>query len=116
MIRRPPRSTLFPYTTLFRSPPPHTAPPPSQPGHLVDLLEHYIRGCRAAGGARQAASSPAGRISLAGAGDGEAFVQVRSGQVGGGRMQCRPAWCVAWSRSTPRLVSRAGTRDRKSVV
>src|SRR3712207_8558510 len=25
MIRRPPRSTLFPYTTLFRSPP---APPP----------------------------------------------------------------------------------------
>src|SRR3712207_7634642 len=24
MIRRPPRSTLFPYTTLFRSPPPRT--------------------------------------------------------------------------------------------
>src|SRR2546426_4555600 len=24
MIRRPPRSTLFPYTTLFRSPPPKT--------------------------------------------------------------------------------------------
>src|SRR5437899_12294861 len=23
MIRRPPRATLFPYTTLFRSPPPH---------------------------------------------------------------------------------------------
>src|SRR5256885_10019856 len=23
MIRRPPRSTLFPYTTLFRSPSPH---------------------------------------------------------------------------------------------
>src|SRR2546422_4132689 len=23
MIRRPPRSTLFPYTTLFRSPDPH---------------------------------------------------------------------------------------------
>src|SRR5256885_7243436 len=32
MIRRPPRSTLFPYTTLFRSPPPGRAaawPPPS---------------------------------------------------------------------------------------
>src|SRR2546426_5991185 len=35
MIRRPPRSTLFPYTTLFRShpapgatPPPPSAPPP----------------------------------------------------------------------------------------
>src|SRR2546426_3749771 len=25
MIRRPPRSTLFPYTTLFRSPPPSSA-------------------------------------------------------------------------------------------
>src|SRR3712207_7341892 len=29
MIRRPPRSTLFPYTTLFRSPtPPTTSRPP----------------------------------------------------------------------------------------
>src|SRR2546428_7126177 len=28
MIRRPPRSTLFPYTTLFRSP---RLPPPAQP-------------------------------------------------------------------------------------
>src|SRR2546421_4110600 len=27
MIRRPPRSTLFPYTTLFRSPCPASAPP-----------------------------------------------------------------------------------------
>src|SRR3712207_8985323 len=26
MIRRPPRSTLFPYTTLFRSPPRRTRP------------------------------------------------------------------------------------------
>src|SRR2546422_7715425 len=26
MIRRPPRSTLFPYTTLFRSPAPHRDP------------------------------------------------------------------------------------------
>src|SRR5436309_6287817 len=32
MIRRPPRSTLFPYTTLFRSPPirgPNSASPPA---------------------------------------------------------------------------------------
>src|SRR5260370_3946678 len=28
MIRRPPRSTLFPYTTLFRSPPRGTMVPP----------------------------------------------------------------------------------------
>src|SRR3712207_7233698 len=33
MIRRPPRSTLFPYPTLFRSPPPQsdTAPPARLP-------------------------------------------------------------------------------------
>src|ERR1035441_3275561 len=30
MIRRPPRSTLFPYTTLFRS----TGEPPRRPGRL----------------------------------------------------------------------------------
>src|SRR2546426_12452843 len=29
MIRRPPRSTLFPYTTLFRSPPPPARQPPA---------------------------------------------------------------------------------------
>src|SRR2546426_8843293 len=41
MIRRPPRSTLFPYTTLFRSPLPHVA----VEGHLaVDLeLVHVDR-------------------------------------------------------------------------
>src|SRR3712207_7595058 len=34
MIRRPPRSTLFPYTTLFRSPPgwPFQVHPPGAPG------------------------------------------------------------------------------------
>lgn len=100
--RRPPTPAFstptFPSPLLPppRPPPPgtpHPAPPPpqSRPGHLVDLLEHYIRGCRAAGGARQAASSPAGRISLAGAGDGEAFVQVRSGR---GREDAAPAGLV----------------------
>src|ERR1051326_9249530 len=34
MIRRPPRSTLFPYTTLFRSPGPDRRRP--LPGHLLD--------------------------------------------------------------------------------
>src|SRR6266513_6389149 len=31
MIRRPPRFTLFPYTTLFRSPRPRCAPAPPTP-------------------------------------------------------------------------------------
>src|SRR5690242_21308282 len=35
MIRRPPRSTLFPYTTLFRSPSGEDAPP--VPGHNPPL-------------------------------------------------------------------------------
>src|SRR5260221_10982292 len=34
MIRRPPRSTLFPYTTLFRSP--ATFSPFDNIGHLID--------------------------------------------------------------------------------
>src|SRR3712207_5864168 len=33
MIRRPPRSTLFPYTTLFRSPRLGAAAPPVHPRH-----------------------------------------------------------------------------------
>src|SRR6476620_1823871 len=32
MIRRPPRSTLFPYTTLFRSSRWRSTPPPTRPG------------------------------------------------------------------------------------
>src|SRR3712207_8966898 len=39
MIRRPPRSTLFPYTTLFRSTPCHPLRiPPVELGH--DVLRH----------------------------------------------------------------------------
>src|SRR5438132_8044299 len=48
MIRRPPRSTLFPYTTLFRSPvlrpgpprPRHDSPPPRRPGRRARSEEH----------------------------------------------------------------------------
>src|SRR2546429_2486698 len=35
MIRRPPRSTLFPYTTLFRSLVPDTSPPYSSYGCCI---------------------------------------------------------------------------------
>src|SRR4051812_49655150 len=40
MIRRPPRSTLFPYTTLFRS---RGLPGPDQPEVVVRELEHVAR-------------------------------------------------------------------------
>src|SRR3712207_7389474 len=38
MIRRPPRSTLFPYTTLFRSSDAHGPPPPPPPRVAVSVL------------------------------------------------------------------------------
>src|SRR3712207_9297479 len=42
MIRRPPRSTLFPYTTLFRSERPAAAAGQGQPP-AVQLLQHRDR-------------------------------------------------------------------------
>src|SRR3712207_7674916 len=36
MIRRPPRSTLFPYTTLFRSRPPSVGPSGTGPGQAKE--------------------------------------------------------------------------------
>src|SRR3712207_6924670 len=45
MIRRPPRSTLFPYTTLFRSAPsPATTPCWSSPGHRT-AVRPWPTGC-----------------------------------------------------------------------
>src|SRR5256885_4092938 len=49
MIRRPPRSTLFPYTTLFRSgaeDPPRPGPAPecrARPAHRERLARHAHR-------------------------------------------------------------------------
>src|SRR5256885_17216226 len=58
MIRRPPSSTLFPYTTLFRSPPgelgldrgeqrgPKAAPAPLGRGHQpVEVIRRVRHGC-----------------------------------------------------------------------
>src|SRR3712207_9226595 len=48
MIRRPPRSTLFPYTTLFRSCPPAAEQCPAQPPvlaqHARDLGSFITQG------------------------------------------------------------------------
>src|SRR5438034_1455870 len=44
MIRRPPRSTLFPYTTLFRSPPyPASTPPLGRPTILHRAVPRRTR-------------------------------------------------------------------------
>src|SRR3712207_7161418 len=39
MIRRPPRSTLFPYTTLFRSPIPHSTEELSRFNSVTDQFD-----------------------------------------------------------------------------
>src|SRR3989442_10669986 len=41
MIRRPPRSTLFPYTTLFRSVDCHARPSPAMGMKFAKALEPY---------------------------------------------------------------------------
>src|SRR5687767_15567211 len=57
MIRRPPRSTLFPYTTLFRSPP--RWPPPRRRPAAPRRGSPCARAPRARGGAARCA--PASR-------------------------------------------------------
>src|SRR3712207_9115010 len=44
MIRRPPRSTLFPYTTLFRSLPDQSVQTPREPLHPVQSLRRQPPG------------------------------------------------------------------------
>src|SRR3712207_6881273 len=63
MIRRPPRSTLFPYTTLFRS----VRAPDLLPGDGADLLRHAARHLplAPAGGARPARAPATRRAARA---------------------------------------------------
>src|SRR3712207_8747308 len=70
MIRRPPRSTLFPYTTLFRS----VSGPPAEPSDGAALLDLLGPARRSAGdlqqvlhredGVRQHCHQPAGHGEL----------------------------------------------------
>src|SRR2546428_201524 len=111
MIRRPPRSTLFPYTTLFRSSTRRPVRRPLAPFELDRTLARAVRGptdmlgrdalARApsrgieeAGGPRRAAS-PAGAHSATAAireerardrrGRGGGGCRGRGGRSGGGR-------------------------------
>src|SRR5256885_15952969 len=82
MIRRPPRSTLFPYTTLFRS---------------ADLALHRsgqaIAGQRQAGktgrGAQQAAAGEGGGLRGVDGAWGKRFGRGQGGQGGRGRSSRR---------------------------
>src|SRR2546430_16166421 len=81
MIRRPPRSTLFPYTTLFRSSRsiPRQAEPPTSSGY-VRLLDH-------AGGGVILEGKPVAEKVLAGVRAGVARLRAERGvapTLGGG--------------------------------
>src|SRR5256885_9042902 len=73
MIRRPPRSTLFPYTTLFRS------PGRAQEGGGHDRRPGGRQGARAARRGRRRRRGPCAPASLGG----------RSGTALGGLAPCR---------------------------
>src|SRR5215472_11174228 len=63
MIRRPPRSTLFPYTTLGRSGPPQRRLDCGTPGRPAGLArssgQRDRERCRGAGGTRRSAATAA---------------------------------------------------------
>src|SRR3712207_8321083 len=58
MIRRPPRSTLFPYTTLFRS------PQQQQPLRLIPMLANHRKHIRHDARPALPGTAPCHRISM----------------------------------------------------
>src|SRR2546426_9598547 len=95
MIRRPPRSTLFPYTTLFRSQGDSHGGERLQ-GNRVGGNQHRVLGESSGGGgeaSREDAARPAGgrdlatRLAAEGrrgrqlSGEGQGFLQVQIGRA-----------------------------------
>src|SRR3712207_7463272 len=61
MIRRPPRSTLFPYTTLFRSRGRLRPTPRGDPAEIVGLLTGGLGGAQPPDGPRRRVPDTVGR-------------------------------------------------------
>src|SRR6266571_7063947 len=104
MIRRPPRSTLFPYTTLFRSRPRRVAP-----WHVAVGGQHQVEG-------EQLAAGVAGGLVEDESLSADRIVENLSGER---HVTCLPAWsgrrparllicCQQWSRSQGRVSSAGG--------
>src|SRR2546430_11733982 len=93
MIRRPPRSTLFPYTTLFRS--------------LVVLVEDHARG---------ADLDRVGRLLLPGHRDEPVDVRPRDGILRGGRTSTRSEEHTSELQSQSNLVCRLLLEKKKIDV
>src|SRR5256886_17559791 len=109
MIRRPPRSTLFPYTTLFRSDSAASARPVLAPDESATLRERLIAELSAINSADDAAAWAQRNLpvenSLA-AGDAqivEARFQARLATIGDGVTAEGPS-----SRSEERRVGKEG--------
>src|SRR3989442_11955285 len=101
MIRRPPRSTLFPYTTLFRSPLPPAggvvAQPPRAPRHVETVAPHG-----AVGGDRKSTRLNSSHVRIS-----YAVFSLKKKTAGSGR--------GSTGSSGPYLVKRR-TRPRKRVT
>src|SRR5258707_12838756 len=83
MIRRPPRSTLFPYTTLFRSTPRQWRDPCGQDHHGRPVLRPH---------GREPALRDAAQPALSGVCAGRLVERFGVGSCGGGRgpSRCAP--------------------------
>src|SRR3712207_8342802 len=103
MIRRPPRSTLFPYTTLFRSEDPRKRTIRLQ-GMAGQDWPRRRRGTSLRGG------RPAGR----GRGDAAAYRNLPRRGVGTRRERSRKGEPAGWGWTTSRGTGRAPV-DRKST-
>src|SRR2546430_3738894 len=105
MIRRPPRSTLFPYTTLFRSP--HPGPPGSAVAGRDERVEHRAHGVFEL-------QHPEGQPAARGGGDAPAAPAVRAPfralGVGGTAAHIHPV------EVHPAVLRRRGVGDSRGAV
>src|SRR2546430_12679466 len=72
MIRRPPRSTLFPYTTLFRSARPEFESPTCEKQVAADGRAHDLRRWRFVDACKSVAANEVGRTQGAATAGGDA--------------------------------------------
>src|SRR2546423_14022391 len=123
MIRRPPRSTLFPYTTLFRSPPPTRDLADLAAGQGRLLPPGVRRIVRAMGGQRDAASEflgfllfhPVHTARLVEAGDDDVRAQWPAIERFFERLE-RTGGRQRWKRLLPPLgLLRGGDRLRRGL-
>src|SRR2546430_11095515 len=101
MIRRPPRSTLFPYTTLFRSQAAATAVGPLALGGNRHLLQRHAKLARGLGGQAVAQVERRGVGRFRG-GDADAAADRKSTRLNSSHSQISYAVFCLKKKNTPR--------------